>query len=145
MDEVGVRLPVGPQKNMQSIHKHINPGNKILRFFFFLTGIIATIAYRITPFLQPTAVKISWYVGTVGFIIYFWHRSQIETKRAKLVKEFDLANAVEQSSLQGEQKEAVTYLVKTSLTSKARWDSLFIVVASALALVGALIVDLHLI
>lgn len=124
-----------------NIHKHIHPGNKILRYFFFVAGIVATIAYRITPFLQPTAVKICWYVGTVGFILYFWHRSQIEAKRARLVEEFNLVSAVEESSLQGEQKEAVAYLVKTSLTSKARWNSLFIVAASSVALIGAILVD----
>lgn len=106
-------------------------------------GIVATIAYRITPFLQPAAVKVCWYVGTIGFILYFWHRSHIDAKRVKLIKEFDLVGAVEQSSLQGEQKEAVAYLIKTSLTSKTRWNSLFIVVASAVALVGAILVDLH--
>ncbi len=125
------------------LSKHIHPGSKALRYFFFLAGIVATIAYRITPFLQPAAVKVCWYVGTVGFILYFWHRSHIEAKRAKLVEAFNLVSAVDQSSLQGEQKEAVAYLVKTSLTSKARWNSIFIVIASALALVGAIVVDLH--
>lgn len=124
------------------ISKHIHPGSRPLRYFFFVAGIVATIAYRITPFLQPLWVKVAWYVGTVGFILYFWHRSHIETKRAKLVKEYDLVGAVEKSGIPAEEKEAVAYLVKTSLTSKARWNSLFIVAASALALIGALAVDL---
>lgn len=125
------------------ISNHIHPGNKYLRYFFFVAGITATIAYRITPFLQPFWVKVAWYVGTVGFILYFWHRSDIEAKRANLVKEYDLVGAVEKSDITGEEKEAVAYLVKTSLTSKARWNSLFIVAASALALIGALAVDLR--
>ncbi len=125
------------------MEQHIHSGPKFLRYFFFTAGIAATIAYRITPFLNPLAVKIAWYVGTIGFILYFWHRSQIEAKRAKLVQEYDLVNAVEASSLQGDQKTAVSYLVKTSLTSKARWNSEFIVLASLLALVGAVLIDLH--
>lgn len=120
----------------------IHSGSKYARYLFFATGIVATIAYRITPFLQPFWVKVAWYIGTVGFILYFLHRSHIETKRAKMVKEYDLVNAVEGSSLQGEQKTAVSYLVKTSLTSKARYNSLFIVLASLLALIGAIVIDL---
>lgn len=122
----------------------IHPGPKYVRFFFFVAGITATIAYRITPFLNPLAVKISWYVGTVGFVIYFAHRAHIETKRANLVKHYNLINAVETSTLQGDQKIAVSYLVKTSLTSKSRYNSIFILVASLLALVASIIIDLHL-
>lgn len=125
-----------------NIQKHIHPGSWPLRWFFFLAGIVATIAYRITPFLQPFWVKVAWYVGTVGFILYFWHRSHIETKRANLVKDYNLVNAVEKSDIAGEEKQAVAYLVKTSLTSKARYNSLFILVASLLALIAALAVDL---
>lgn len=127
-----------------SISKRIHPGPQALRIFFFAVGIAAAIAYRITPFLNPTAVKIAWYVGTVGFILYFWHRGHVEAKRAHLVKDYNLVDAVEKSDLQGDEKTAVSYLVKTSLTSKARFNSAFIVVISALALIASLIIDFHL-
>jgi hypothetical protein len=123
----------------------IHSGSKYSRFFFFVAGIVATIAYRITPFLQPLEVKIAWYIGTVGFIVYFWHRSGVETKRAELVKHYNLVEAVDKSDLQGDEKTALAYLVKTSLTSRARYDSAFIVLASLLALIGAIVVDLHII
>lgn len=127
-----------------TIQKHITPAAWPIRYFFFVAGIVATIAYRITPFLDPWMVKIAWYIGTIGFILYFWHRSAIEAKRAKLVKDYGLVSVVESSDMAPEEKEAVSYLVKTSLTSKARFNSVFIVVASALALVAAVILDLHL-
>ncbi len=128
-------------KTQYSISSKIHPGSKLTRYFFFLAGIIATIAYRITPFLNPLAVKISWYIGTVGFILYFTHRAQIENKRANLVKEYNLIDAVEKSSLQGDQKTAVSYLVKTSLTSKAKYNSAFIVLFSLLALIISIFID----
>ncbi len=126
-----------------SISKKIHPGSAVLRFFFFLSGIVATIAYRITPFLTPLQVKIAWYVGTIGFILYFWHRSHIENKRANLVKDHNLVDVVEKSDMQGEEKIAVSYLVKTSLTSKARYNSTFIVVVSLLALIFSIAMDLR--
>src|SRR3989344_2476652 len=125
----------------KSVSIKIHPGPKVLRYFFFVAGIVATIAYRITPFLDPYAVKIAWYVGTIGFILYFWHRSYVEAKRAKLVNEYDLVNVVEKSDIAGEERQAVSYLVKTSLTSKPQFNSLFILVASVLALIAALVVD----
>lgn len=128
------------KKPMQS-NSNTKPGSTLLRIFFFLVGIIATIAYRITPFLDPLAVKIAWYTGTVGFILYFWHRFHIENKRAQMVKDFDLIKAVSQSDIHGSQKSAVAYLVKTSLTSKARFNSLFILIASALALITSIAID----
>ena len=43
------------------------------RWFFFIAGIIATLAYRIIIVLNADWIRIAWYVGTVGFILYFWH------------------------------------------------------------------------
>ena len=119
----------------------IHSGPRVVRYFFFTSGIVATIAYRITPFLSPLAVKIAWYMGTIGFVLYFAHRAQVETKRAHLVKDYHLVEAVEKSDISGEEKQAVSYLVKTSLTSKARYNSIFILVASLFALIASIMVD----
>ena len=124
------------------ITQETKAGPQVVRLFFFVVGIIATIAYRITPFLTPLWVKVAWYVGTVGFILYFWHRSHIEAKRANLVKEFNLVEAVEKSDLPAPQKSAASYLITTSRTSKARFNSAFIVAVSVLALVASIIIDL---
>lgn len=129
----------------KTVSAKIHPGPTALRIFFFIVGIVATVAYRITPFIAPNHVKIAWYIGTAGFVIFFSHRAHIEWKRAKLVEEYRLDEAVEESSLTGDQKTAIAYLVKTSLTSKARYNSAFIVGISAIAFLGALITDLHLI
>jgi len=106
----------------------------------------ATVAYRliiIFSFYSPLWVKISWYVGTLGFILYFWHRYRIQDKRASLVEEHDLINAVEATKYKNEkQKQAMHYIVKTTLTSKARWNSLIIFALTVLALVVGVVMDL---
>src|SRR6185436_14618110 len=114
------------EKDTHMVSENIHPTPAFLRTLFFAAGIVATIAYRITPFLTPVWVKVAWYLGTVGFIVYFGHRASVEAKRAKLVKEYGLIRAVEASDLQGEQKTVVSYLMKTSVTSKARFNSIFI-------------------
>ena len=123
----------------------IKPSSKFTRLFFFWTGIVATVAYRIIVVLNyydPLWVKIAWYIGTVGFILYFWHRFRIANKRADLVKDYNLVEAVKTCSLGQDQKEALGYLVKTSLTSKSRWNSGLIFILSVLALILGIILDI---
>ena len=115
--------------------KKAESSSSSLRFFYFLSGVVATIAYRIVLWLNPFWVQVAWYVGTIGFIIYFWHRTVVETKRANLVKEFDLVSAVKESNIPEDKKEVLVYLTETSATSKARFNSLFIFLASLLVLV----------
>ena len=75
----------------------IKPNPKPIRLLFFWAGIVATVAYRIIiilNFYSPLWVKISWYIGTIGFIIYFWHRYNIDRKRSQLVEDYNLIEAV---------------------------------------------------
>ena len=124
----------------------MKPSPKPIRLFYFWVGLAATVAYRliiIFSFYSSVWVKISWYVGTLGFILYFWHRYRIQDKRARLVEEHDLVNAVKATKYKNdEQKQAMNYIVKTTLTSKARWNSLIIFVLTVLALVVGIIMDL---
>ena len=114
-------------------------------WIFFIVGLIATMAIRAVTILaniDPIYAKIAWYVGTIGFILYFGHRSHVQKKRTELVRENNLVNIVHRlKGLKKNQKEALNYLVKTSLTSKARWNSLFIFWASVAALVLGIIFD----
>jgi len=124
----------------------IKPSPKPLRIFFFWSGIIATLSYRaviVLNYYNPLWVKIAWYIGTIGFIIYFGHRFRIETKRAQLVEDLQLIKAIEDAKDINEEKtQALAYLVKTSLTSRSRWNSMFIVIMSVLALIIGIVLDL---
>jgi len=123
----------------------VKPNTRPVRLFFFWSGVIATLAYRIIivlNFYSPLWVKISWYIGTIGFIIYFWHRYNVQKKRSELVLDYKLIDAVEKNQYEGpRQKEALKYIVKTSLTSRSRWNSAFICLLSILALIVGLVMD----
>jgi len=123
----------------------IKPNPKPIRLFFFWSGLIATIAYRIIIVLNYYSsiwVKIAWYIGTIGFILYFGHRYSIAKKRAKLIEDYNLIEAVKKSDIDKQKKKALGYLVKTSLTSKSRWNSAMIFILSVLALILGIILDL---
>lgn len=130
----------------EDIQKVTEPNPKLIRWFFFWTGIIATVAYRIIVVLNiysPMWVKVAWYIGTIGFILYFGHRFNIAKKRADLVEDYDLVKAVDKSAIDEDQKTALHYLVQTSLTSKSRWNSGFIFVLSFLALIVGIVLDIY--
>ena len=117
----------------------IKPSPKLLRWFFFAAGVVATIAYRIIFLLDSYWIAVAWYVGTIGFIIYFGHRWHIENKRARMVEGYRLTGVIENSDIPAEKKAALLYLIKTSVTSKVRYNSLFIFIASMAALAADLL------
>jgi len=129
------------------INSKFQPNKKPVRLFFFWTGIIATIAYRIIILFNdhPVWVQISWYIGTVGFILYFWHRTKVQEKRTRLVEEYNLVDVVDHSEcMNSEQKDVLYYLLETTKTSKVRFNSLFIFWSSVVALVVGILSDLGL-
>jgi hypothetical protein len=117
-----------------------------LRWFFFVIGIVATLAYRviiILNFYNPLWVKISWYIGTMGFILYFGYLYNLQSKRAELAIQYNLLNVVKRiKEIKGKQKEALQYIVKSNATSKAKWNSAVIFILSVLALIIGIILDL---
>ena len=125
------------------IEKKIEPSSKYLRFFFFLSGIVATIAYRIIFLLDSFWIEVAWYVGTIGFILYFGHRTSVGNKRAQLVRDYKLVEVLEKSDIDEEEKSALLYLIETSLTSKARFNSVFIFILSILAFIISAIIDVY--
>lgn len=117
-----------------------------LRWFFFVVGIIATLAYRIIIVLNlydPLWVKVSWYIGTIGFILYFGYLYNLQSKRADLVTQYNLLEVVKKmKGIKVKQKEALKFIVKSNVTSKAKWNSAVIFILSSLALIVGIILDL---
>lgn len=126
--------------------KVIEPNPKPVRLFFFWAGMIATVAYRIIIVLNlysPLWVKVAWYIGTVGFVLYFGHRYDIAKKRADLVKDYKLIETVDKADCFDPQKKlALRYLVETSLTSKSRWNAGIIFILSLAALLVGIFMDI---
>lgn len=116
-----------------------------VRLTYFWIGIIATIAYRLIIFLNsytPLGVKIAWYIGTVGFVLYFAHRFKISAKREKLIKKYGLIEKINNlPNLSAEEKSATNYIVYSLSSSLERWNYIFIFIASGLALVWGIIDD----
>ena len=127
--------------------EHIKTSPNYLRLFYFWSGVIATIAYRVVivlNFYSATWVKVSWYIGTIGFIIYFVHRFDISKKRSDIIVSHRLREKLDNNTLDelnNEDKEALGYVLGTLISSKEKWNYYIIFISSALALVAGIVFD----
>ncbi len=120
------------------------PHTPLVRNFFLWTGLIATVAYRaiiVLEYVSGTWVKIAWYAGTVGFILYFAHRYQITEIRSELIRDRQLLNKISVSNLNPNDQQALSYILGTLRSSKERWTYITIFASSGLALLAGLYLD----
>lgn len=119
--------------------------NKYYRYLVFLVGIIATVAYRIIIILNYYSslwVEISWYIGTIGFIWYFAHRYRVQNHYSEIIRKRKLKDKLCRNDLDEDDCQALTHIVSSLDSSKAKWNSILIFILSALALGYAIIVEI---
>lgn len=122
----------------------LTPHRKSTRLLYFWAGIFATLVYRsiiVWDHIDGPWVKIAWYVGTVGFVIYFAHRFSISERRAKVIVEHQLLEKIDQGPWSPEDQTALRYVLGTLRSSKERWNYIVIFISSALALLIGLWLD----
>lgn len=124
---------------------YLKPNPKPVRMFYFWSGIIATISYRIIIIFTNNQIfwlKLFWYIGTVGFIIYFIHRYQISEKRSQVIIDHGLEEKVEGlNEINGDDKEALKFIIKSLEVSSERINYIVIFVSSVLALLIGIYLD----
>lgn len=104
---------------------------------------ISISCYHYTQLLLAVLGKIAWYIGTIGFILYFWHRYDIQKKRADLVDEYKLLDILPRMKYDPkEQRAAMRYIINTTKTTRSKWNSLFIFLLSLAALIVGIALDL---
>ncbi|MBT4849764.1 hypothetical protein HON36_02845 [Candidatus Parcubacteria bacterium] len=125
----------------------IKTSPKSVRLFYFWAGIVATLAYRaiiVLNYYSDTWVKISWYVGTIGFILYFIHRFDISKKRSNLIVEHRLKEKLDANTLDEltpDDNKALEYILRTLVSSKERWNYYVIFILSGIALIAGILFD----
>lgn len=113
---------------------------------FFLVGIFATLAYRaiiILEHIDGPWLKITWYLGTIGFVIYFAHRFSVTEKRAKVITDYQLIEKIDQPNWSADDRTALRYVLSTLRSSKERWNYIMIFGSSAIALLVGAWLDLR--
>jgi hypothetical protein len=117
----------------------------LIRNIFFITGILATVAYRIIIILNhytEFGAVIAWYIGTIGFVVYFYHRYQISEKRAKLIQQHQLDEKVSKlPEFNDDEKLVMKYIFHTLQSSKEKWNYICIFFFSFIALIIGFYLD----
>ncbi|MFH1189138.1 MAG: hypothetical protein V1682_00415 [Candidatus Omnitrophota bacterium] len=66
---------------------------------FFMVGIIATIAIRMTLPLEgrnPLFGKIAWYIGVAGFLIFFLYKFKVDHSRSRMIRKAGLSRKIDE-------------------------------------------------
>ena len=125
---------------------NIQTSTKPVRLLYFWIGILAAVAYRaiiVLNFFEPAYVKVAWYIGTIGFIIYFWSRYRAVQQYHELIDEQRLEKALENpGKMTGDQKAALMHIVSTLKTTKAQLNYVIIFILSFLALIAGVVLDI---
>ena len=90
---------------------------KSVVYIFFIIGLISAVAFRaiiIFQHLNPRWVRPVWYVGAIGYFIFFLYRYLITKKRKKAIEEFQLIEKVKANAcLLDKDREVVLYLLSS--------------------------------
>ncbi len=127
-----------------SLKKHCNDSKA--SWIFFLIGLIATIAMRVIEplnLLEPLYGKIAWYIGVLGFFVFFVYKYLGDKRRERMITEQGLLSKVSHKEELSKEDYLSLNEILCSLTSKKdRINFIFIAVLSILSLLVVFIIDL---
>jgi len=113
--------------------------------FFFIVGLIATIAIRVVTVLihlNPLYGQIAWYIGVGGFLLFFIYKFKIDSARYKIIKENGLMlKILRNEELKNEDRQVLSAILCALASSKDRINYFVIFASSALALIAGAYFD----
>lgn len=112
---------------------------------FFIIGLMATVSVRLVSLFMDYNIiysKIAWYVGVIGFFVFFLYKFRVESNRADLILRRNLMNKIrENKGLEAEDYGLVSAILCGLSSNKDRINYIFIFGSSVLALLFAIYMD----
>jgi hypothetical protein len=119
--------------------------SKNLIYGFFVLGLISAIAFRAIIILQriePTWIRPVWYIGTIGYFLFFLYRYIITRRRKKAIREFELIEKVKANAcLTDQDRELVLYLLQSVKSSLEDVNYAIIFLLSVMAIIADIILS----
>ena len=116
---------------------------------FFWIGILSALLFRmitIAEHYNPLLSKVLWYIGVVGYLLFFVHRYNIALRRYRVIQNLDLLKKIEnRDSLNPTDFDGLRYVMWSISVSKERQNYIMITIFSIAALIVAAILDFGLI
>ncbi len=104
-------------------------------FSIGLTGAISLRLILIAKQYQPGLVRLLWYMGVCGNMLFFMFRALITNRRRRLITSLELQEKLqEKRRLTEKDYQALRYLVASLYTSKERWNYAVIFFFSVMAI-----------
>lgn len=107
--------------------------------FFFIVGLISSISFRLLIVFQhvkPELIRPTWYIGVIGYVIFFLYRYFISRKRKNAIEDYHLIPKIlEDSNLSEEDKRVSVYLLSSIQKSPENLNYFFIFTLSGLAII----------
>lgn len=112
---------------------------------FFIIGLIAIIAIRAVTILEhvkPIYGKIAWYIGILGFFIYFAYKYKIEYSRSRLIKNGKLVDKIlEGYVIENKDRQMIGSVLCALSSSRDKINYFIIFSSSAVVLIIAFYLD----
>ncbi len=112
---------------------------------FFILGLISAVAYRaivVIQHIEPRWVRPVWYIGTLGYLLFFLYRFSISRKRKHAIKQYQLIEKIKNNAcLNDEDREVVVYLLQSLRKSMEDRNYFIIFILSIVAIVVDLIIS----
>ncbi len=125
---------------MKSNVPHIVP--KYIIYGFFVVGLLSAVAFRaiiVFQHIEPEWVRPVWYIGVVGYFIFFLYRYIITKKRKKAIEDFQLIEKVKANAcLKEEDRDIVLFLLSSIRYSPEDINYAVIFILSVLAIIADL-------
>lgn len=109
---------------------------------FFIIGLFSATLFRLIIFLNRINIlwaRIAWYLGVVGYILFFGYRYFIARKRRKAIEDNDLLKKLKASDMEPEASGEIEYILTSLLNSREIVNYVYIFVTSIFAIIADLI------
>jgi hypothetical protein len=123
---------------------HILP--KPVIYGFFVLGMVSAVAFRsilILERMEPDWVRPAWYIGVLGYTLFFLYRFGIARKRKAAIERYGLIEKLRTNAcLEEEDREVAVYLLSSLMASFEELNYLIIFVLSVVAIAADVVLAL---
>ncbi|MDK2825493.1 hypothetical protein SAMN04488589_0029 [Methanolobus vulcani] len=131
--------------NLNTIHVPEGYSLKRIQFYFWL-GLFSAVFLRliiIADYYNGILSKALFYLGVLGYLVFFAHRYHVATRRVEVLRNLELLSKIEsRTPLSEEDYHGLQYIMWSLSVSKERMNYLVIFAFSVIAIVLSLALDL---
>jgi len=113
----------------------------------FAVGFMGAVSLRlilVAKAYKPELIRLFWYLGVVGNMLFFLFRAYITHRRKRLILELNLLQKLKgENGLCPQDYQAIGYVLSSLVASKEMWNYAIIFVFSVLAILWDLWFEAH--